>query len=51
MFLSIGSCVMDEQKNKYILDDIIGQGGFGFVFKAHRDIDGEVFAVKTTLPS
>lgn len=51
MLLNIGSIVFDGKRNKYILEDIIGQGGFGYVFKASREYDGKVFAIKTTLPS
>jgi len=51
MNLSIGSIVMDNQKKKYILCDVIGQGGFGYVYKAKRENDGKIFAIKTTLSS
>lgn len=51
MFLSVGMKVKDGKDNTYALDQIIGQGGFGYVFKAHRESDGMVFAVKTTFPS
>ena len=51
MILNIGSTVKDNNENIYILDAIIGQGGFGCVFKAHREKDGDIFAVKTTLPT
>ena len=51
MILNIGSTLIDGDKRKYVLDDIIGQGGFGYVYKAHREDDGGIFAIKTTLPS
>lgn len=51
MMLNIGSSVTDDKDNLYILDKIIGQGGFGYVFRAHREKDNSVFAVKTTIPS
>ena len=51
MFLNVGSTVKDNTGNTYYLDQIIGQGGFGYVFKAHREKDNCTFAVKTTLPS
>lgn len=51
MLLNIGSTIQDDKNNKYILDDIIGQGGFGYVYKAHRIDDNSIFAVKTTFPS
>ena len=51
MLLNIGSIIQDDKGSKYILDDIIGQGGFGYVYKAHRIGDNSIFAVKTTFPS
>lgn len=51
MFISIGSIIKDGNGNEYILDEIIGQGGFGHVFKGHRLYDGAVFAIKTMLPA
>jgi serine/threonine protein kinase len=51
MILTVGLSVKDDKDNLYILDEIIGQGGFGYVFKSHREKDNAVFAVKTTLPS
>ena len=46
MLLTIGSRIRDNSRNTYILDDIIGSGGFGNVFRAHRESDGLVVAVK-----
>ncbi len=51
MLLTVGSSVKDRESRAYILDEIIGQGGFGYVFKSHRESDNSVFAVKTMLPS
>lgn len=51
MFLTVGMKINDNKGNAYILDEIIGQGGFGYVFKAHREADGIIFAVKTTFPA
>lgn len=51
MLLNVGSSVKDDKNNLYVLDEIIGQGGFGCVFISHRKKDNTVFAVKTTLPS
>lgn len=51
MPLNIGSIIQDDKSNKYILDDVIGQGGFGYVYKAQRINDNSIFAVKTTFPS
>lgn len=51
MLLTIGSTVFDGEKNDYILDCVLGQGGFGCVYKAHRATDGNNFAIKTLLSS
>lgn len=51
MMLTVGSSVKDDENRVYVMDEIIGQGGFGYVFKAHRKSDNFIFAVKTTLPS
>ncbi|MGI6665400.1 MAG: serine/threonine-protein kinase [Christensenellaceae bacterium] len=51
MILNIGTCVKDDKNDLYILDEIVGQGGFGYVFKAHRERDDAIFAIKTMLPS
>ena len=50
-FLVAGGSVKDDKNNVYILDEIVGQGGFGCVFKAHREKDNSVFAIKTLIPS
>ena len=42
MILNIGSFVKDVCERKYILDDVIGRGGFGYVFKAHRENDNAI---------
>lgn len=51
MLLTTGSSVKDEHGNIYILEKVLGGGGFGNVFKAHRQSDGFVVAVKTLLSS
>ena len=51
MFLNIGSVVFDDKGNEYILNDKLGQGGFGYVYKATRKKDNCIFAIKTALPS
>ena len=51
MLLTTGSSVKDAHGNIYILDNVLGGGGFGNVFKAHRQSDGFVVAVKTLLSS
>lgn len=50
MFLNIGSVVLDSNGNEYKLVEILGQGGFGCVFRAERSKDNSIFAVKTSLP-
>lgn len=47
MILTIGAKVKDDKDDFYVLDDVLGQGGFGCVYKAHRETDGFVVAVKT----
>lgn len=49
MIPTTGSSVFDDQNNEYIIDEPIGRGGFGLVFKAHRIKDNAVFAIKTLL--
>lgn len=49
MIPTTGSSVLDDQNNEYILDEPIGRGGFGLVYKAHRKNDNAVFAIKTLL--
>jgi len=49
MIPTTGSSVLDDQNNEYVLDEPIGRGGFGLVYKAHRKNDHAVFAVKTLL--
>lgn len=51
MILNLGSSIKDDSEREYILDEVIGHGGFGYVFKAHRKSDNAIFAVKTMLPS
>ena len=51
MIITIGTKIKDGNQNTYILDQVLGQGGFGCVYKAHRETDGQVFAVKTLLAS
>lgn len=51
MIISVGTIVKDEQGDKYILDEILGRGGFACVYKAHRERDGYIVAVKTLLSS
>lgn len=51
MIITIGTKIKDDDGNEYILDDLIGSGGFGNVFIAHREYDNGIFAVKTLLSS
>ena len=36
--------------NKYRIEAIIGRGGFGYVYRAHEQLTGEVVAVKELVP-
>ena len=49
MIIAASSTIKDGEGNSYILDSILGSGGFGNVFKAHRENDGAIFAVKILL--
>lgn len=51
IILNTGTEIFDNNQNVYVLGDIIGSGGFGYVFKAIRKSDNKTFAVKTMLPS
>ena len=50
MLLTVGSIIKDIT-DEYILDGILGKGGFACVYKAHRKSDDTVVAVKTLLSS
>ena len=51
MIITIGSKVKDAKGNTYLLKEEIGQGGFGCVYKAVRESDDAIFAIKTLLYS
>lgn len=51
IILTIGSKIKDGLGNEYILDSVIGSGGFATVYESHRLNDNEVFAVKTFSPN
>lgn len=51
MIITIGSVVKDDNENTYKLTEVIGQGGFGTVYKAIRESDSKLFAIKTLLQS
>lgn len=51
MIITIGSKIKDEKENTYTLTEELGHGGFGCVYKAIRDLDKSVYAVKTLLYS
>lgn len=51
MVLTIGSKIKGNNEDTYILDKVLGSGGFATVFKGHRESDAEVVAVKTLLNS
>ena len=46
MVIAIGSTISDDKGNKYILESVLGSGGFGNVYKAICEGDGSVVAVK-----
>lgn len=51
MIITIGSKVKDGEGNVYTLTKEVGHGGFGCVYKAVRDADKTIYAVKTLLYS
>lgn len=51
LIITTGSKVKDGEGNIYTLTEEIGHGGFGCVYKAIRDDDKSVYAVKTLLYS
>lgn len=51
MVLTVGSRIKGQNGEVYILDKILGRGGFATVFKGHRESDGLVVAVKTLINS
>ncbi len=46
MIITAGSKIFDGQGQTYTLTEMLGNGGFGSVYKANRDNDHAVFAVK-----
>ncbi len=46
MIITVGSKIADNKGNSYVLDETLGSGGFGNVYKAHRENDGKIVAVK-----
>ena len=51
MIITIGSRVKDKEGQTYLLTEELGHGGFGCVYKAVRDSDKAIYAVKTLLYS
>lgn len=51
MIITIGSRVKDRDGETYLLTEELGHGGFGCVYKAVRDKDKAIYAVKTLLYS
>ncbi len=49
MILLPGSKIKDDKNNSYILSGILGNGGFGAVYKAHKEDDKSIVAVKALL--
>ena len=44
--ITVGTKIKDGEGQIYILDNLIDSGGFGDVYKAHREVDDSVFAIK-----
>jgi len=49
MFIVPGTTVYDSYGNEYEVEQLIGSGGFGQVFKITSKNDGEIYALKTLL--
>lgn len=47
MLLTIGTKIKDGTGKEYILSDTLGDGGFGYVYKAHDASGADIVAVKT----
>lgn len=46
MVITIGSIIKDDNGSEYVIDELLGSGGFGDVFKAHNQSDDSKVAVK-----
>ena len=47
----LASCWLGREVYSYVIDELLGAGGFGMVFKAHSKYDpGEIAAVKIVYP-
>ncbi|MCR5335976.1 MAG: serine/threonine protein kinase [Synergistes sp.] len=46
MIITVGSIVKDDSGKTYVLDESIGSGGFGSVFKAHCEQNTNIVAIK-----
>lgn len=46
MIIAAGSKIKDNNGDVYVLDNILGKGGFGCVYKAHREKDNYIVAIK-----
>ena len=46
MIVTVGSGLKDDKGNTYIIDSIIGSGGFGCVYKAICESTGSIVAIK-----
>lgn len=51
MLLSSGNIILDGNHREYRLGEMIGKGGFGYVFKLTRLEDNQIFAAKTMFPA
>ncbi len=46
MIITLGSTVKDDKNDLYVLDKVLGSGGFGDVYKAHAESGGKNVAIK-----
>lgn len=51
MLITEGTIIKDGEGNEYILGEMLGSGGFGAVYKAFRQSDNSIYAVKTLHPN
>ena len=51
MIITEGIILKDDNDNNYLIEEMIGNGGFANVYKAKRKSDNEVFAIKVLSPN
>lgn len=50
MNITVGTIIKDNV-NEYVVEELIGIGGFGFVYKAKNISDNKTYAIKTITPN